>query len=733
MAGRNKRTGRTKGGERDKRKYYVRATTGTADELIRILKHGETFAVLSRFGDVDGTGFGQMGVFYRETRHLSRLAVHLDDASPLLLSSIIHEDNAFLSVDMTNLDMTLNGGEKLQRETIHVYRSKFVLENTCYDEIRIMNYGPKAVRFGLTFSFDSDFADIFEIRGAARKRRGKRLEDTVESAKVVLSYKGLDSIVRYTALGFFPAPTQIGAAHARYELELEPKQQKALYVDVSCAQEQEPRRVCSFQDGYRRIVEQAHSSKVERCRVTSSNSGYSAWFSRSIDDLHLLTVGNPEGPYPYAGVPWFNTVFGRDGIITAIETLWMTPSIANAVLRQLSAMQATKRDDERDAQPGKILHEMRRGEMANTREVPFGCYYGSVDSTPLFVILAGAYLLRTGDIDFLIDIWPNIQAALRWIDDYGDVDGDDFVEYCRQSDEGLVQQGWKDSNDSIFHADGQLAKAPIALCEVQAYAYAAKRLGAGLARKLGDAKLANGLDTGAEELRGRFEQAFWNERAGTYALALDGEKKQCAVRSSNAGQALFCRIASMERARRVRDALMADCMFSGWGVRTISAKEVRYNPMSYHNGSIWPHDNALIALGLSVYGMQEDAARILKGMKDASQFFDLTRMPELFCGFHKRGDSTGPTMYPVACSPQAWSAGASLLLLRSALGLTVRAEKPQIRFVNPRLPSDVDEVCIENLRVGNGVADVVVRRRDGNVDIHAIRKEGDIQILKAIA
>ncbi|MFZ0730534.1 MAG: amylo-alpha-1,6-glucosidase, partial [Methylovirgula sp.] len=468
-----------------------------------------------------------------------------------------------------------------------------------------------------------------------------------------------------------------------------------------------------------------HLSAARATAIASSNEVFNEGIRRAISDLYMLTTDLPEGPYPYAGIPWFSTVFGRDALITAMQTLWADPAITRGVLGHLAATQATSKDDAADAEPGKILHEARHGEMAALGEVPFRRYYGSVDATPLFVMLAGAYLERTADVGAMQRLWPNIEAALQWIDVYGDRDRDGFVEYGRKSEEGLINQGWKDSHDSIFHADGSLAQGPIALVEVQGYVFAAKRAAALIAQRLGLADCALRLDREAEELQRRFDAAFWDDALGTYILALDGDKQPCRVRSSNAGHALFTGIALPERAARVANGLMNNTSYSGWGIRTIATTESRYNPMSYHNGSVWPHDNGLIALGFARYGFRHHVAQVFKGLFEASIYIDLRRLPELFCGF-SRMPTQGPTFYPVACSPQAWAATAPLALLQACTGLRFDPDNRHVIFNRPMLPEFLDEVRFTGLAIADARIDVQLRRTGTDVVVNVLSRQGDI-------
>jgi glycogen debranching enzyme len=708
--------------------FYILASTARADERARVLKHGHTFAVFDHYGDVTPVGIGEQGVFHEGTRFLSRLALRIGRVRPLLLSSTVKQSNDLFLIDLTNPDISLDGQVVIPRGTLHVFRTKFLWNGACYERIRISNHGLQALQFALNLRFEADFADIFEVRGAVRPRRGERGPEVIESTSVSIPYVGLDGVLRQTVLELDPAPQELTASHARFDLQLEPQAAQTLSLTLVCEGSATEDHRVGFDEALGAAAGGLPKSREHQCEVHTSNEQFNDWLNRSVADIHMMITDTPSGPYPYGGVPWFSAPFGRDGIVTALEMLWMDPRLARGVLSYLAATQATISDAVHDAEPGKILHESRRGEMAALGEVPFGQYYGSVDATPLFVILAGAYYDRTADAPFAESIWPNVERALQWIDTYGDADGDGFVEYLRRSPKGLVQQGWKDSHDSVFHADGGFAEGPIALCEVQGYVYAARLAASRLAHVLGRHEQSRALARQAEQIRQAFEDRFWSEDLRTYVLALDGAKAPCRVRTSNAGHCLFSGIASKERARAVAETLLAHDSFSGWGVRTVAAVERRYNPMSYHNGSIWPHDNALIAMGLARYGLNERALEILTGLFDASLFMDLHRMPELFCGF-KRRVGEGPTLYPVACAPQSWAAAAPFMLLQAGLGMTVDAPRRQLTFRRPMLPESLERIRINRLRVGDSSVDLILERHVHNVGVNVLRRSGDLEII----
>ena len=707
--------------------FYIPGT-GSSTRPRRTLKHGDCFVVLDSHADIGAAPGGPDGIFFRDTRHLSHLEMLLNGQQPLLLGSNVRDDNSILTVDLTNPDIYLDQTLVLPKDVLHVVRTLFLWRGAVYQRLRMQNHGEGRFDVRLSFAFASDFADLFEVRGLHRERRGTATAEICGTAEVALNYLGLDRNRRRTTLLFDPAPERLSTDAASYAFELQPKECRSIYVTVKCDRGiEEENRPLPFRTGLRAAFREHKAASSGIATISTSNQVFNEVVCRSMADLAMLTTLTPQGPYPYAGIPWYSTTFGRDGIITALQMLWCNPQIAKGVLRRLAALQARDIDPLADAEPGKILHEMRGGEMAALREVPFGLYYGSVDATPLFVMLAGLYAEHTGDIETLRELWPNIEAALGWIDGPGDPDRDGFVEYHRADETGLVNQGWKDFHDAVFHADGSLAQGPIALCEVQGYVYAAKRLAARGARRLGKLAFGEALDAQAAKLAERFEAAFWCEDIGTYALALDGQKRPCRVRTSNAGQVLFSGIAAPDRAEAVMRDLMRPSFFSGWGIRTLAREEPRYNPMSYHNGSVWPHDNSLIAAGFARYGHKSAIDRVFKGLFDAASYMDLRRLPELYCGF-QRGRQRGPTLYPVACSPQAWAAGTPLLLLQSSLGLEFDVDRNEILFRNPRLPPFLEEVILRNLRLGQSAVDVMLHRHGTDVSLQVLRNEGHIKV-----
>ncbi|QIG98422.1 MULTISPECIES: amylo-alpha-1,6-glucosidase [unclassified Bradyrhizobium] len=705
--------------------FYI-PMTGPAARPRRSLKHDDTFIVLDSHGDIGASAGGPDGLFNADTRYLARLEMVLENVQPLLLGSNMRDDNSALTVDLTNSDVYRDDRLTLQKDTLHIVRSIFLWRGTAYQRIGLQNHGEHAASFDLTLLFDNDFADLFEVRGERRPRRGIGSSKLLGPTDVVLEYCGLDEQSRITALHFDPRPTRLSVNAATYHFELEPGHVTSLFVAVSCNKPIMQKPVPFFR-GLLAHRREMRISSAGAASIETSNNIFNEVLCQAMADLNMLMTETPQGRYPYAGIPWYSTTFGRDGLITALQMLWLDPRIAKGVLKRLALFQAKTVDPLADAAPGKILHEMRGGEMAALREVPFAHYYGSVDSTPLFVLLAGLYLERTGDMETLRELWPAVEAGLQWIDGPGDPDRDGFVEYQRATEDGLRNQGWKDSFDAIFHADGTLAEGNIALAEVQGYVFAGKQLAARAARKLGFVDKAANLEAEAERLRERFEEAFWCEELGTYALALDGAKRQCKVRTSNAGQTLFSGMVREDRARRVAADLMSQKFFSGWGIRTVAAGEARYNPMSYHDGSIWPHDNALIALGFARYGLKHSVAHLFKGLFDAASYMELRRLPELFCGF-RRERRRGPVLYPVACAPQAWASATPFTLLEAALGIEFDTTRGEIRLRDPRLPEFLNDVVLRNLRLGASSVDLRLRRHGDEVSLEVLRTRGQIQV-----
>jgi glycogen debranching enzyme len=720
-------------------KHELQAESATGPVLIpgvvslspssrRTLKHGDSFAMFDEFGDIVEVEHSPAGLFHFDTRHLSRLYFTLEGHRALCLSSTVQPDNLTLDVDLTCPDIFQGDRLVLAKDTFHVARAKFLWEAGCYELFTVTSYAEQPRRVRVALELGADFADLFEVRGHRRSRRGRVSTEVRGPGELMFRYHALDGVPRATRICFDPPPARLSATRAELELGLEARARRSLGVSVHCLRGEQPAQPGRrFFTVLRRARRTLAAERARKPSLETSNATVNSVLSRAGADLSMLTTQTPHGPYPYAGVPWFSTVFGRDGLLTAMETLWLDPSIARGVLRFLAAHQASGFDPAADMEPGKIVHELRECELARLGEVPFARYYGSIDATPLFVALAGLYWQRTRDRATVQALWPNIRAALDWIDRHGDRDGDGFVEYGRMRESGLVNQGWKDSEDSVFHADGRLAQAPIALCEVQGYVYLARRMAALLAADFGDVPYSRRLFQQADALRERFEEVFWRDELGTYALALDGDKAPCDVRSSNPGQLLFTGICAPERAARVVQQLFERDFFTGWGVRTLSAHAARFNPSSYHNGSVWPHDNALLGLGLAEYGHTEQAQALTAALFDAAAHMHLRRLPELFCGFERRRGKA-PTPYPVACAPQAWAACAPFTLLQACLGAEIDAASATVILRRPRLPPFIDWLAVRGLRIGEARLDLMFRRHDSSVAVNLLERAGDADV-----
>jgi len=669
------------------------------------LKDGDAFLVANAYGDILG---GVDGFFDSGTRLLSRLRLLIGGIPPSRLGSGVSRDNVVFAFHGANRRLPRMGEKAAPPGVLHIERRRFLWKQRVYERLRIINHSLDHEILPISYEFAADFRDVFEIRGMKRKARGKSLPPKIDGRRVSFRYEGLDKVERTMVIEFSEPPGRLSGERAEFMISLHPRGRFDLYIEVGRDVEEVPNKA-----RYRTACAKAIMAQRGRDRHGASvrvrGPRFNQWLQQSRSDIALLTTVLDTGPYPYAGIPWFSTPFGRDGIITAWQMLWVDPSLAKGVLTYLARRQAHDVSAFRDSAPGKIMHETRDGEMANLDEIPFGLYYGGVDTTPLFVALAGAYADRTGDLAFIRTLWPALNAALEWMDKFADSNGDGLIDYARGAKTGLANQGWKDSEDSIFHADGRFPDGPIALVEVQGYAFAAYRAMAGLGERLGHGHVER-WRARAETIRQTVEDRFWMEDEGFYGVAIDGEGQLCRPLTTNAGHLLFVGLPTPERAARVGEKLLSAGFLTGWGLRTLASDSVRYNPMSYHNGSVWPHDTAICAAGMSRYGHRMSAAVVLESLFQAASHFDL-RLPELFCGFTRRAGEP-PIAYPVACMPQAWAAGSVFMVLQACLGLEIDGWTGKVMLTKPHLPQGVDRVALRGLHVGDRMVDVRLGRTD---------------------
>lgn len=743
------------------------SSTGPGSLLDRtVLKEGQLYLVTNESGDIPRQNTQGHGLYYRDTRHLSVFELALEGV-PLMLLSASGELSFMSTLQLAN-DRFVGPDEQVIAETrtISVRRNRF-LHDGLHERIGLVNYNQQPVRVRLQVIFGSDFRDMFAIRGYyVPEVEGEILPIEIHEKHAVLQYRGQDELVRETRVSFEPAPTEFellneqvrvlgpsdptGTTDPRmeghvvpptvaavFELELTPMVPQSITLHVSTlADEPQPpanglvqQHARELDSAFLGIRESYHRWRSDATAIETDHEIFDHLISRALDDLRLLTDTVSDDLVPTAGIPWFAVPFGRDSLITGMQTLSMRPEIAAGTLRFLAHRQGKEVNAFRDEQPGKILHEVRLGELARLNRVPHSMYYGSVDATPLFVVALGEYVRWTGDLDLARTLLPNAEAAVRWMRDYGDRDGDGFVEYQTTSTEGLRNQGWKDSTDSISYRDGRLVEPPIALAEVQAYVFAAHREMAYIYGLLGEADKARAERQAADRARDYFlDRLAMTDSEGRHfwGMGLDGHNRVIDTVGSNPGHALWAGLLRGDDAHVAADRLMAGDMLSGWGLRTLSSLERRFNPMSYHNGSIWPHDNALIALGLKRAGMDAAALAIATQIFDAALRFTDKRLPELWCGFARdRRYGSRPAQYPVSCSPQAWAAGSAFMLLQALLGLEVDGLNGVVRL-RPVLPHWLSRVSYRRLRVGQRRVDFDVIR-DGHRVVVDVIEDGGLQ------
>ena len=703
-----------------------------ADLTSKVLatKEGETFLYSDTEGNLgDRTELG-LGLYFRDTRFLSHFKMHLSGRDPVLLSS--SSERAYMSyVDLTNPDLYEGDELIVPQQTLNIRRIR-TINGRLFERVRLKNYNPFPVKVTVEFSLGADFADIFEVRGLIRQTSGHHEPPTTDGRTIEFAYVGIDDTRLRTVVEFGTDPAEVeirgDLVYARFHVHLSGHQTRLVSMTVSPWISEEGPPVMDFDVAVHELRRSYEDWEREATQITTDNELFDQLLTRGIRDLRALHTSTADGNVIAAGIPWYVSVFGRDALITAHQLLMVNPRCARDALLVLAAHQGTREDPWRDEEPGKILHEIRKGELARAGAVPHTPYYGSADATPWFLILLGQYFRWTGDREFAKSMLPAAEAALAWMDTYGDRDRDGFIEYETRSPLGLRNQGWKDSWDSVVHADGRLADAPIALVEVQAYAYMAKTRMADLFDALGDEERADQLRGEALMLRARFNEAFWMDDEHYFAEALDKDKRQVRSVTSNPGHALYCDIVDADKAEHVARRLLQPDMFSGWGIRTMSKAASAYNPMSYHNGSVWPHDNALIAAGLKRHGFVKATTRLATAMFDAAIHTDYMRLPELFCGFTRRTPNR-PVGYPVACSPQAWAAGSPFLLLQAMLGVSARAHENLLTINKPHLPPWLNFVELRNLRVGESRISLVFRREGEVTGFSLLSKEGDVRVV----
>jgi glycogen debranching enzyme len=686
---------------------------------------GKTFLSTTVAGEITPAGAPDVGFFYDDTRFLSRLELRVEGTRTAVLSA--STEKTFASqIELTTGSIRMAGTLDLPEHTVHIRREQLLAGDVLFDRLTFENFHLAPAQLTVEMTLDADFTDVFQVRGCERRIHGHYFRPVFKGRTLSFYYRGLEGILRQTLIEFSLQPSEVINQTVLWKLNLPPLGHVQMNMTVTPLVEAKKSRALNYDHGaaLRMRRETFYQWENQSTRFSSNNEVFDEAMRTSVADFHALRIPDGEQHVIAAGIPWFATLFGRDSIIAAYQTLCLNPQLAVDTVRVLARYQGREVNDLRDEAPGKILHEFRTGEMTQCGEMPFSPYFGSVDSTPLFLILLGETFNWTADDDLVREMLPAAYAALDWISKYGDFDGDGFVEYLCRSPRGLVNQGWKDSWDANIHRDGRVAKPPIALAEVQGYVYEAKYRMASLLRQFGDTTTADRLRREATEMAKRFDKAFWMPSRSYYAMGLDCDKRPMEVISSNPGHLLFTRMLPRDRVRAIVDRLMRDDMFSGWGWRTLSTEERGFNPMSYHRGSVWPHDNSLIAHGMALNELRAPAIKVLTSLFQAALNFRDYRLPELFCGMQRR-EHDEPVHYPVSCSPQAWASGSLFLILVSVLGIRPSAPRKELNIINPELPDWLEYLHIRNLRVGNSRVGLDFVRHGQRTFCNVVDVEGD--------
>ena len=700
-----------------------------------VLKEDQIQLVTDAYGNIPAGNTAGYGLYMLDTRFLSAFELLIEGQNPIYLSHS-SDRNFIATFQFVNPPLTLRDGVRVGRQTVSIRRSRFVDGVALYERIGFYNCNQVPLDLEITLTFDSDFADIFAVRNYAPQRRGVRSSVHTSTKRITFTYRGRDNINRRTVIEFDRPPEPKSANTLLFPIHLEP------HVPVSLALRMIPQvgtatplPKVSFDPALESLANAYEEWHKDSTAIQTNNEYFDDGMLRQsrLDVRALLEFRNTDPGtrvvVPSAGIPWYAVPFGRDSIVTALQTLMYNPSIAEGTLRTLAAYQGVKFDAVTEEEPGKIFHELRRGELANLKQIPHLPYYGTVDATPLFVVLFVETMRWLGMSEagkvLYADLLPAVLKALSWCDDHGDLDQDGYVEYQQGALGGVRNQGWKDSPDSLQYQDGTSAVLPAALVEVQGYVYHAKDGLSRLTAHRGDVELSKRLAAEAAALKLRFNRDFWMDDCGFYAQALDGKKQPIASITSNAGHVLWSGIADEDKAELTVRNLGSEDMFSGWGLRTLSASSPNYNPMSYHNGSVWPHDNSLIAVGMRRYGFSEDAAAIVNGVIDAGFRFPNHRLPELFCGFSRdRKFNSSPVAYLVSCSPQAWAAAAPFLFIQTLLGIEpLSGESLSLDPVSTDL---FLRYRVERMHLGDHRVSFDVQHRDGECRIRQL--SGDITL-----